>query len=108
MLPPKVAAWRAAKAAAARGAEQCADEPARQEIDNDYQRPADAMFQLAKSVADVHEHEAVLRSTRCIHDAQVMMSAEAQAVGGQAAARGDACDRKPKDELVLETDEQFE
>ena len=50
----------------------------------------------------------MLRSTHCIHVAQVMMSAEAQAVGGQAAARGDACDRKPEVELVLETDEQFE
>ena len=56
----------------------------------------------------MHELEAVLRSMRCIHVAQVMMSAEAQAVGGQAAVRGDACDRKPEDELVLETDEQIE
>ena len=63
MLPPKVAAWRVAEAAAARVAEYCADEPARQKIDKDYQSPADAM-RLAELVAGVHEHEAVLRSTR--------------------------------------------
>ena len=87
---------------------KCADEPARQEIGNDYQHPADAMFRVVEFVADVHEHEAVLRSTRCIHVAQGMLSAEAQAVGGQAAVRDVACDRKPEDELVLETDEQLE
>ena len=63
-----------------------------QEIDNDRQPPADATFRLVKSV-DVHEHDAVLRSTRRNHVAQAMISAEVQAVGGQAADRGDDCDR---------------
>ena len=83
-------------------------EPARQEIDDEYQPPADATFRLAEFVADVHEHEAVLQSTRRNHVEQGMMSAESQAVGGQAALRGDACDREPEDDLVLRTDEQFE
>ena len=56
----------------------------------------------------MHEHEAVLRHTRRNHVAQVMMSAEAQAVGGQATVRGDARGREPEDDLMLETDEQFE
>ena len=66
------------------------------------------MFRLTEFVADVHEHAVVLRSTRRNHVAQVLMSAEAQAVGGQAAVRGDVCDREPQDDLVLGTDEQFE
>ena len=49
VLPPKVAAWRAAEAAAARGAEYCNDEPARQGIDNDRQRSASSRRNVSLS-----------------------------------------------------------